>query len=178
MGDDAISGDGGNDLIMSGNGGDTISGGDGDDVARSGIRRDFIVGDDGNDDLRGGGDDDKLFGRLGDDRLFGGPGKNELSGEAGADFFVFKSRGAIDKVIDFNPAEDGFLFSRSTYSGIGPKGELKAKYFHNGDAETPRHKILYHAAGFSTPSTAPTRRIRSSSPRSVLASTSMPAISP
>ena len=75
-GNDAITGGDGNDRLVGGNGTDSLSGGTGDDV---------LNGGDGNDTLNAGGGSDRLNGANGDDRLNGGAGDDLIAGAAGAD---------------------------------------------------------------------------------------------
>jgi Ca2+-binding RTX toxin-like protein len=76
---------------------------------------DSIRGSDFADILRGEAGDDVIKAGAGADKLNGGPGIDKLKGGAGADSFfyagAFESAGvAHDRVIDFNAAEDVFIF--------------------------------------------------------------------
>src|SRR5262245_7168481 len=42
---------------------------------------------------------------------------------------------------------DMIALKKSGFPGIGPAGVLQAKYFHAGEAETPKQKVLYDADG-------------------------------
>ena len=93
-----VSGNGGDDLIVTGGGNDVVNGGDGDDTV-------FTYG--GNDQLSGGSGNDNLFGGIGNDTYSGGGGDdlldenkdratpnvtisetNTMTGDAGADIIL------------------------------------------------------------------------------------------
>jgi Ca2+-binding RTX toxin-like protein len=142
-GKDTIAGDGGNDWIDGGKGKDTITGGDGDDTILGRKGKDDLHGDAGNDVLKGNGKDDVLRGGDGDDVLIGGPGRNKLYGGDGNDTFVFRKSSASDKIKDYAEG-DIIALAKSGFSGLGPAGTLKAKFFHVGDhAETRAQHVLY-----------------------------------
>jgi Ca2+-binding RTX toxin-like protein len=93
-GDDAVLGLGGNDLICGDEGDDELFGGTGrdrlignhdDDSLFGGRGRDELDGGNGADELAGGRGDDTLAGGRGRDDLVGGADDDELSGNAGAD---------------------------------------------------------------------------------------------
>ena len=74
-----------------------------------------LAGGPGSDSLAGGGDEDILFGGAGDDTLDGaggndilidGAGADLLRGGAGADVFILHADGALDRIADFDIAQD------------------------------------------------------------------------
>lgn len=144
-GSDTIATLGGSDQVEAGNGKDSVQGGDGSDWISGGNGGDTLYGDAGSDTLKGGKGSDILRGGDGEDRLIGGAGKNKLSGGDGSDTFVFRNGSASDRITDF-AAGDIIALARSAFSGIGPEGTLKAKYFHAGSAaETKAQHVLYDA---------------------------------
>ena len=78
-GDDVIDGLGGNDTICGGSGDDEINGRDGNDA---------LFGNRGADVLRGGAGNDMLDGGIGNDEFRDGPGDDTVKGGAGNDRFV------------------------------------------------------------------------------------------
>ena len=116
------------------NEGDRISGKRGDDAIAAGA---------GDDVVKGGRGDDRLDGGAGDDALLGGKGRNKLTGGEGDDAFIFIRKGSFGRITDY---EDGEVLqlAKKAFPGIGPKGVLKAKFFHVGaEAETEDQHILY-----------------------------------
>ncbi|MBD2515725.1 M10 family metallopeptidase C-terminal domain-containing protein [Nostoc sp. FACHB-973] len=90
--DDAILGNGGNDLVYGGDfqsttftGNDALNGGAGNDTLFGGDGNDFLIGDTNNDQLFGGFDNDTLFGDNGNDTLMGEDGLDTLYGGDGID---------------------------------------------------------------------------------------------
>ncbi|WP_262028770.1 calcium-binding protein [Microvirga sp. Mcv34] len=105
---------------LNGQGGnDTLAGADGNDTLWGGSEHDW---------LEGGIGDDLLAGGSGNDRLVGGAGNDVLHGEAGRDLFVFESAlnaaGNVDRIADFNVAEDWIALSGSVFGGIGTSVSL------------------------------------------------------
>ena len=89
---------------------------------------------------------DRLFGGDGDDWLAGGGQRDKLTGGEGHDTFVFTYVGYPNVITDFADG-DVIALKKAGFPGIGPKGVLKAKYFHDGKAETQNQKILYDSDG-------------------------------
>jgi Ca2+-binding RTX toxin-like protein len=90
--------------------------------------------------LSGGSGDDVLSGKLGNDTLTGGSGK---------DTFVFDTaRGStnIDKIIDFNVADDTIALSASVYTGLA-LGTLSADAFYKGSAAADASdRLIYNSS--------------------------------
>lgn len=84
-GSDGIDGLGGNDLISGLGGADTIFGSGGADTLVGGGGKDVLFGNGGKDQLSGGGGKDRLDGNGGRDTLEGGGGKDALNGGGGKD---------------------------------------------------------------------------------------------
>ncbi len=93
-GRDRICGGAGTDRLISGRGADRVFGGDGDDYVKNNKGRDRIHGEAGNDNLNGGPSSDTIHGEAGDDlvggatdrdRMFGGPGNDTMLGDNGSD---------------------------------------------------------------------------------------------
>ena len=145
-GGDTLRGYAGDDVAAGGKGRDRIDLGSGDDIARGGGGADFIVlgsGDDranggkGDDELQGGAGNDTLIGGAGRDTISGGPGSDLLAGGTGADLFLFDPNRelyeygdpddlslsdftvSLDRIVDFNPAEDRIEID---LGGEGPEG--------------------------------------------------------
>lgn len=83
-------------------GNDIIRGNGGNDVLFSGDGRDKLFGNGGGDTLSGGNGNDKLFGGAGKDVLDGGKGNDKLVGGGGVDRFVFHDNSGRDKIVGFN----------------------------------------------------------------------------
>ncbi len=105
MGADTLSGGGGDDWTVGGKDNDRLLGDDGDDIVYGNLGADTGNGGAGADIVRGGQGDDVLFGGDGDDFLSGDLGDDTISGGAGADLFHTFAEAAIDRVLDFNPAD-------------------------------------------------------------------------
>ncbi|MBO9451477.1 hypothetical protein J7426_14480 [Tropicibacter sp. R16_0] len=84
-GDDTIYAQGGDDQAFGGSGQDHVHGGRGDDHLLGGIGHDDLDGGSGDDYLSGGGQEDTLWGRDGDDTLLGDAENDVLRGEDGDD---------------------------------------------------------------------------------------------
>ncbi|WP_069308522.1 calcium-binding protein, partial [Methylobrevis pamukkalensis] len=92
-GNDILRGNAGNDEMGGGEGNDTLNGGRGDDEMSGGSGHDRLIGDIGRDTLRGGDGNDVMFGGTGADILVGGAGRDRLWGEGGPDIFRFEDLG-------------------------------------------------------------------------------------
>ena len=86
--DDAVMGDGSDEVLDGAEGRDLIDGGAGDDVLTGFAEGDVINGGAGDDQLFGVAGADLLTGGAGDDRLYGGNGDDALAGGAGADVLL------------------------------------------------------------------------------------------
>ena len=110
-GDDSLSGDSRDHVILSGPGNDTVAGGANNEAIDGGPGNDRLAGGGGNDLVLGGGGDDTLAGGDGADTLVAGKGSDILSGGAGADTFVIlPGAGAPDRILDFTHGEDRLFF--------------------------------------------------------------------
>ncbi|MGO4916721.1 calcium-binding protein [Pseudogemmobacter sp. W21_MBD1_M6] len=65
-----------------------------------------LIGTGADEILIGGAGSDRLEGAAGNDILYDGAGNDVLLGGAGADVFAFSKDGQLDRIEDFNPAED------------------------------------------------------------------------
>ncbi len=94
----------GNSYLISGTGAsDTLVGGVGNDV---------IFGGSGNDLIYGGAGNDIIFGGSGNDTIHGGIGNDVMWGGSGHDVFAWNGDlGGLDKIMDFDLAEDKLSFS-------------------------------------------------------------------
>jgi Ca2+-binding RTX toxin-like protein len=96
-----ISGDAGNDTIVSSNGADCLIGGTGNDSLISNAGNDVLDGGDGSDVLDGAAGTDSLNGGADNDTLIGGSGIDTLTGGTGADVFQWANLGGNDVITDF-----------------------------------------------------------------------------
>ncbi|GJD99171.1 calcium-binding protein [Methylobacterium isbiliense] len=100
---------------------------------------DTIRGDDNGNGLSGGYGNDLLDGRGGNDVLAGGAGDDTLTGGSGVDTFLFDSslaHAGIDRITDFNAAEDRFRLDRSIFTSLD-LGVLDASQFKIVDTAAP-----------------------------------------
>ena len=108
---------------------------------------DKIKGKDGNDILAGNDGRDKLNGQKGNDQITGGDGNDLLKGGKDSDTFVFIDAldkvNNVDKIKGFKPDVDKISLYSGVFSGLDI-GDLKAKYFHEGDkAADKTDHIIY-----------------------------------
>jgi len=115
------SGGGGNDLIKGNNVANRLNGGGG---------KDTLKGLSKADKLNGGGGGDKVYGGSGSDKLNGGKGNDKLNGGSGLDQYLFKDAPGhgVDTITTFQAGEK-IKLDNATFTGIGPTGTLKAKFF-------------------------------------------------
>ncbi len=114
-GNDTLTGNGGNDILIGGNGQDTLIGNGGNDT---------LIGGNGTDLLLGNAGDDLLYGGNGTDTLEGGLGNDTLTGGYGGDVFVFASGDGTDTITDFSLGQGdqiglagGLTFENLSFSG-------------------------------------------------------------
>jgi hypothetical protein len=113
-GQDTLTGNAGNDILIGGNGQDTLIGNAGNDT---------LIGGNGTDLLLGNAGDDLLYGGNGTDTLEGGLGNDTLTGGSGGDVFVFASGDGTDTITDFKLSNDkigltgGLTFENLSFSG-------------------------------------------------------------
>ena len=115
-GDDSINGGGGHDRIGSGSGDDTLQGG---------MNGDTVMGGAGNDELRGGKGHDSITGGAGDDVLYSGFGNDTLTGGDGADVFILRAYDAAfanailtATVTDFQQGTDHLAVENATLAEL------------------------------------------------------------
>ena len=85
LGDDHITGNGANNVLLGRAGNDTVIGGGGNDVLRGGNGQDTLSGNMGQDTVLGQTGDDHLYGQHGRDFMQGGAGHDTMFGGQGAD---------------------------------------------------------------------------------------------
>ncbi len=84
---------------------------------------------DDHDYLVGGAGNDTIYGGIGNDILVGGAGADRLYGEEGADIFVLdRLDGSVDKIFDFNRAEDDSLNIHDLLQGYDPLSSAIADF--------------------------------------------------
>ena len=107
---------------------------------------------------------ENAIGGSANDTLIGNSVVNQLTGNAGNDNFVFTSKLSafnVDKITDFNEAEDKLTLDRSVFSGLNPSNQLKAEEFLITNTVTTaentlqriifnvlNHSLLYDSDGF------------------------------
>lgn len=110
-----------------------------------------LTGNTGANLLRGDSGNDTLIGGAGNDTLAGGHDRDTLTGGAGLDAFRFDTVLVktlnVDRITDFNPADDRIELDDAVYPAIGPVGALAAGAFRLGtSALDADDRILYDAA--------------------------------
>jgi Ca2+-binding RTX toxin-like protein len=176
-GADVMTGLAGNDLYYVQHTGDTVVevSGEGSDTVRSSItyklpanvekliltgssaingtgnsRNNMLTGNNAANTLNGAGGTDVLNARSGNDRLIGGPGSDTLTGGPGKDQFLFNAAlgtSNIDKITDFNPADDTIRLENKIFTALATTGTLASSAFRIGAAATTTaHRILYDPA--------------------------------
>jgi Ca2+-binding RTX toxin-like protein len=119
-----------------------------------------LNGRDGRDNLKGGSGDDRLAGNEGNDTLLGGPGLDTFVIDTPLDGST-----NVDRITDFNPAQDVFRLVGEVFPTLNTAGTLPANAFRAATvAASGSHRILYDpATGFvkydadGTGATAPVR---------------------
>jgi len=137
-GNDTIKGLGGSDLILGKAGNDKLLGGDGDDL---------LIGGAGNNNLDGGKNNDILIGGNNNDVLVGGPGSDTIITGGGKDTITFlQASHGVDKITDFNPANDTIRVDRSNFGGgLTALSAIKANQFVKGTkSTTAQHRFIYN----------------------------------
>jgi Ca2+-binding RTX toxin-like protein len=127
--------------------------GSGNDAGHGNALANGLMGLDGSDGLFGAGGADTLDGGAGNDTLSGGTGHDQLIGGAGQDAFVFDTalgaRKNIDRVKDFNVAEDVIRISKSIFGAFAgmESGTMSETAFHVGTkAQDADDRIIYSKA--------------------------------
>jgi serralysin len=109
----------------------------------------MLTGTAGADVLRGAAAGETLQGLGGADTLSGGAGADTLTGGAGYDHLVFNTAisAGVDKITDFNAAQDHIDLSRAIFSGLGTTGGLAYGAFWQGSAaHDSSDRIIYNRA--------------------------------
>jgi serralysin len=97
-GNDTISGNAADNILISNAGADVLNGLEGDDQLSGGSGNDQLNGGSGNDQLFGGSGNDRLDGSFGNDQLFGGSGNDRYLVDSSADRILEIAGGGIDTV--------------------------------------------------------------------------------
>ena len=122
-------------------------------------RKDMLFGYEGadtlsglalDDKLYGGADKDKLYGGADNDELGGGLGSDWLSGDSGADAFVFSTKlnrkTNVDKIADFNVADDTIWLDNAIFKALGAPGTLNSAFFTIGTkAKDSNDHVIYQS---------------------------------
>jgi hypothetical protein len=116
----------------------TLKGKPGNDILQGTGTKDALFGQNGN---------DKLLGLSGNDTLSGGAGEDVLVGGTGLDTFVFDSQPAdtnVDRIIDFDGAEDRIALSRTIFPEAGAVGQLsEAAFVIGSSAKDTTSRIIF-----------------------------------
>ncbi|MBW0144476.1 calcium-binding protein [Sphingomicrobium clamense] len=140
VGDDLITGLGGNDSIAGGFGHDTLRGGAGDDHVNGDYGNDIVDGGEGNDLLTGGYGNDIIQGGDGADRLSDVGGDDQLVGGGGADDIRIQRLYSTDETItiDAGLGDDFVLyhyrFTSNTTIDLGAGDDNLLVHFFDGDS--------------------------------------------
>lgn len=115
-----------------------------------------IRGKGGDDRLQGQDGDDRVYGGDGDDRIYGGRGNDilrgdEAGGPRGEDRFYFNTSfyhtENVDRILDFNPADDLIVLSKNVFEQLAGPGTLSAANFRVGaSAADADDFIIYNPA--------------------------------
>ncbi|MGL4396123.1 MAG: M10 family metallopeptidase [Hyphomicrobium sp.] len=129
---------------------ENATGGRGNDKIVGNAQNNVLNGNRGDDVVIGGEGHDRIIGSFGDDILRGGWGNDVLTGGQGRDTFAFTAAisdtSNLDRITDFNVANDTFLLSRSAFGGLA-RGTLKAGALAIGPAATDStDRIVYDKA--------------------------------
>lgn len=89
-------------------------------------------GNDKNNTLVGNSAINRLNGGAGNDTLDGGLGNNRLTGGIGNDIFRFTTKGHLDKITDYNVANDTIQLENSVFTKLISAGTLAASQFRVG----------------------------------------------
>ncbi|WP_267923172.1 calcium-binding protein [Nostoc mirabile] len=107
-----------------GAGNDRLTGNALNNILIGGDGNDQLQGLAGNDTLQGGNGNDILTGGTGDDLLWGGNGDDILTGGAGKDKYLFQSSGVfrtslgVDYITDFEGGQDQIVLSKTTFNAV------------------------------------------------------------
>ncbi|WP_445505202.1 hypothetical protein [Microvirga sp. G4-2] len=116
-----------------------------------------IKGNTGANRIIGNAGNDKLYGNGGNDKLYGSTGNDVLTGGTGKDAFVFHTKPNaqtnLDKIVDFNPADDTIWLDNAVFTKLGNVGSpsqpapLKSGYLALGTrAKDANDYLIYDKA--------------------------------
>jgi Ca2+-binding RTX toxin-like protein len=173
-GDDELNGNTGADTMLGGLGADTYlvdnagdvaaeSGGEGNDTVQTSVSYTLTAGSDietlrtTNDNgtaainLTGNANGNVVIGNNGSNTIGGGNGNDELTGRAGQDGFLFdtplNAASNVDRITDFNIADDTILLDRDIFSSSLGLGNISAGEFVIGAAaQDANDRIIYNSA--------------------------------
>ena len=132
-GDDILIAGQGNDILKGGSGNDILHGGQGNDQLRGGQGDDRLIGGQGNDRMTGGQGDDKMHGGQGDDKVWGGQGDDRMTGGQGNDQL---GGGTGDDIIHAGQGNDTAWGGQGDDRITGGQGEDK---LHGGQGDDVLH---------------------------------------
>jgi len=93
-----------------------------------------ILGTSGKDTLIGTAGSDKIEGKAGGDFLYGKGGSDVLTGGSSWDKFVFDTKldGSVDRITDFNPADDAIYLDNAIFAKLGSGSMSSPATLNNG----------------------------------------------
>jgi Ca2+-binding RTX toxin-like protein len=115
--------------------GQTFVGGSANNTIYGTVGNDRAYGYAGNDLIKGAAGSDLLDGGTGDDRIYGELGNDILTGGAGKDTFFFNTAlgsSNIDRITDFNVADDTIRLENAVMTKLVSTGMLSASKFRVG----------------------------------------------
>jgi Ca2+-binding RTX toxin-like protein len=116
-------------------------------------KSDTIVGRASNEIIMGLSGNDRLDGASGNDVLWSGLGKDVLTGGAGRDTFVFSTKldkRSVDKITDFDAANDTIWLENKIFKALGVKGNegspatLNKKFFTVGSHAKDKNDYVFY----------------------------------
>ncbi|AEJ02662.1 Hemolysin-type calcium-binding region [Nitrosomonas sp. Is79A3] len=106
-----------------------------------------VTGNTADNQLNGEAGNDTLNGGTGNDMLTGGTGKDTMTGGTGSDIFRFIAKDSIDKIVDYNAADDTIQLEDSIFTALTTIGTLAANNFIIGTSAADSNDfIVYNSA--------------------------------
>ncbi len=103
-----------------------------------------VTGNTADNQLNGEAGNDTLNGGAGNDMLTGGTGKDTLTGGTGNDTFRFIAKDSIDKVVDYNVADDAIQLEDSIFTALTAIGTLAADNFIIGTSAADSNDFIVY----------------------------------
>jgi Ca2+-binding RTX toxin-like protein len=103
-----------------------------------------VTGNTADNQLNGEAGNDTLNGGAGNDMLSGGTGKDTLTGGTGSDIFRFVAKDSIDKIVDYNAADDTIQLEDSIFTALTTIGTLAADNFIIGTSAADSNDFIVY----------------------------------